>query len=244
MAPTTAVRCANRLIGALPPMDQRRILARCAPVELAFAEDLGGDGDCIRHVYFPTQSFITLVMPLDDGCNLAVGMVGDEGMLGIPLMLGMDASRLRSIVQGAGTALLMEAPQFRRELARSRALSTLLQRYLYVLIGQLEQTAACTRFHVLEARLARWLLMTEDRAHSREFHVTHEFLAFMLGVRRVGVTKAASALQRSGLIDYHRGTVTILDRIGLEAHSCGCYAADSSAYAQVMGARARPKAAR
>jgi CRP-like cAMP-binding protein len=227
----------NRLIGALPRTDRQLFLANCTPVELAFAEVLAEPDERIRHVYFPTRSLISLVMAIDGRANLEVGMVGDEGMLGIPLVLGVDASRLRALVQGSGTALRMEARQFRRELARSPALLRLMQRYLYVLLSQLGQTAACTRFHVVEARLARWLLMTQDRAHSVQFHVTHEFLAFMLGVRRVGVTKAATALQTARLISYHRGNVRVLDRPGLEAASCGCYAADKATYTRVMGSR-------
>jgi len=146
----------------------------------------------------------------------------------------VNDSPLRALVQGPGTALRMSTARFREELAQSPILQHGLDRYLCVVMGQLEQTAACIRFHVVEARLARWLLMTQDRAHSNEFHITHEFLASMLGVRRVGITKAACELQNRKLISYKRGAITVLDRIGLEAASCKCYEADKLIYEKMM----------
>lgn len=234
MLPSKSVPAENRLLAALPHKDGERFLAGCEPVELAFSEVLAEPGECFRHVYFPTDSLISLVAQTDGRTGLEVGLIGNEGMLGIPFVLGLDVSPLHAVVQGQGRALRMDAAPFCRELGMCSALHRLLQRYLYVEMRQLAQTAACTRFHVVEARLARWLLMTQDRAHSDEFHVTQEFLAYMLGVRRVGVTKAATALQNRKLISYRRGDITILDRAGLEAASCACYEADRASYSRML----------
>ena len=234
MPPTPRRPEVNDLLQALPAGALRRMMAGCEPVELAFADVLYTPAERISHVYFPTTSFISLIMPIDASASLEVGLVGNEGMFGIPLVLGIDVSPVRAVVQGAGSALRMDAASFCRELGRNEALHREIDRYVFVHLSQLAQTAACTRFHVVEARLARWLLMTQDRAHADNFRVTQEFLALMLGVRRVGVTKAASSLQRRRLIRYSRGDMTVLDRRGLKAASCGCYRADREAYARIL----------
>jgi CRP-like cAMP-binding protein len=211
------------------------LLAQCEPVELTFAELLYRAGEPILQVYLPTGSVISLRTPAHDGPDLEVALVGNEGLLGSNLLLDVEAAPFDARVQGPGPAWRIEASSFRRELQHCPALQTLLKRYLYVSMSQLAQAAFCHRFHVLEARLARWLLMNQDRAHADTFQVTQVAMAAMLGVRRVGITKAAHLLQQQKLIRYHRGLLTILDRPSLEACCCSCYQADNRTYRRILG---------
>jgi CRP-like cAMP-binding protein len=213
----------NDLLDALPRASYEKLAGALVPVEMVFGDILYEPGQPMRDVYFPVNCLVSLLTLVEGHLALEVGMVGREGMVGVALALGVRNSPMRALVQGGGTALRMSAARFLRELGHSLPLRRAVHRYIHTLMGQISQTAACNRFHNVEARLARWLLMTRDRVCSGEFHLTHEFLAHMLGVRRVGVTEAASALAQRGLIDYTRGNIRILDHAGLEAASCSCY---------------------
>ncbi len=218
-------RNSNRLLDALPRAERATVLADCGRVELPFAAVLCETGDRIRHAWFPLSGSIALMAQVDDHGALEVGSVGNEGLFGVALALGSRRQPLRALVESAGPALRIDATRLRRHLVALPVLQKAVQRQLAALLSQLALAAACNRFHVVEARLARWLLLSQDRAQCDEFDLTHEFAASMLGVRRVGVTQAAGALQRRRLIRYRRGHVTILDRGGLEAAACSCYRA-------------------
>lgn len=224
----------NHLIELLPGKDRQRLLRLTEQVQLVQSEVLGEAGKPTRHVIFPIDSFISLVTSIGGKPVLEVGMVGREGLLGAQLALGVLSQPLHALVQGPGLAWRVALDAFRQELARNGALKEILGRYVYVLMTQFASAAACTRFHEINPRLSRWLLMMQDRAHGDSFSVTHEFLAYMLGVRRVGITAAAGALQEKGLIEYRRGKMTVLNRKALEAAACSCYVADRRAYASVM----------
>ena len=217
------ISVANRVLASIPAREYKRLKAHLEPIELKFGQVLYEPGESIRHVYFPVDCLISLLTAVDKRRTLEVGMVGNEGMAGMPFILGMGVSGVRAIVQGGGTALRMASAPFRIEFDRNRPLQDALYRYTYALMAQVSQTAACNRFHEAEPRLARWLLMTRDRVGADEFSLTHEFLAHMLGLRREGVTEAASALKRRKLISYARGKIKILDVRALKKSSCSCY---------------------
>ena len=221
----------NHLIERLPSEDRARLLAQCVCVDLTLSQVLAKPEEDVEYVYFPVESFVSLLTVVSGEVGLEVGMVGREGMLGSHLALGVQAAPLHALVQGPGSAWRLEAPAFVAELQRSAALRREIGLYVYVLMRQLATSAGCARYHEIGPRLARWLLMSQDRAHADTFHMTQEFLGYKLGVRRVGITEAAGALQRAGLIEYQRGRLTVLNRSGLEATACSCYATDRNSYA-------------
>ena len=221
---------ASRVLASLPPKSYQRLRAQLEPVILTFGQILYEPGETIRQVYFPIDCLISLLTAVDKRRTLEVGMVGNEGMAGMPVVLGIDVSGVRALVQGGGNALRMSSKGFRVAFDRDQLLQQALFRYTHALMAQISQTAACNRFHAAEARLARWLLMTRERVGSDEFPLTHEFLAHMLGLRREGVTEAASALKRRKLIGYSRGKIQILDVRGLKASTCSCYQIVNTVY--------------
>lgn len=224
----------NSLLASLSHAHKQQFLPYCELVPLNFAEDLAQQNQHAEFAWFPISGFISLTIPMEDHGSLEVGMVGDEGMLGVSLILGVNTSPLHAIVQGEGMAIRIKAKHFQTQLAQFAEFKTTLQHYLQVMMIQSAQMTACTRFHLIEARLARWLLMTRDRAHSDCFKITQEFLAYMLGVRRVGVTRAASSLQDQKFITYRRGDMQITDPDGLAAIACSCYETDKLNYAKLL----------
>jgi len=223
----------NLLLAGLSAADRGRLIRDDPPIDLRLHQILSEPGEKVRQVFFPIDSCISLIAPGGGRELLEIGLVGQEGMVGVPLLLDVNLSPLRALVQGAGRAWRVDAAVFARAI-QTPSLRVALNRYLYVFLAQLTHTAPCARYHQVESRLARWLLMTRDRAHSDRFRITHEFLAYMLGVRRVGVTAAASALQRRKLIRYSRGDVSVLDVDGLEAAACACYELDKKIYSRIL----------
>ena len=223
----------NRLLATLTTKEYKRLLPKLKTVSLVLGEVLYEPGAVIKYVYFPNDSIISLISELSENSLLEVGMVGNEGMAGLAVFMGVNSSSTRALVQGAGTAMRMSSAAVRTEASQLGNFHHLLHRYSHSLLTQVSQSSACNRFHLVDARLARWLLMTKDRLGAEEFPLTQEFLSTMLGVRREGVSKAAGALQAAKLIRYSRGMITILNRRGLEAKSCQCYAiikAETDAY--------------
>lgn len=223
MSPSESPRPANQLLAALPKKDYQAVLRQMEEVPLVFEETLYIPDAEIRDVYFPNSGIVSILAGANERSTLEVGMVGNEGMVGLSVFLGVNTSINRAVVQGGGSAMKMKASGLRKACNRGIALSRLLQRYAHSVLMQVTQSAVCNQFHSVDARLARWLLMTHDRMGGEEFRLTQEFLSHMLGVRREGVSLAAGDLQKRKLIRYSRGRLQILDRAGLLATSCGCY---------------------
>ena len=228
------VSISNHLLAALPRKEYQKLLRVLEPVELAYEEVLYEAHAPIRHLYFPNDGFVSMLTTVDGGRAAEVGLIGCEGMVGLPAALGVAVSPFRAVVQGGGTAMRMKIADFRRNFSESAALRRELSLFTHLLMIQIAQTAACNRFHVVTQRMARWLLMTRDRVNSNEFRITQEFLALMLGVRRVGINVAARSLQERKLIGYRRGTITILDHKGLVAAACGCYKTVKDTYTKAQ----------
>ena len=223
----------NRLLAKLPKNEYMRLLPKMKRVNLVLGQGLYEPGAAIKYIYFPNNSIISLISEVSGTAWLEVGMVGNEGMAGLPVFMGVSSSSTRALVQGSGTAMRMSSAAVRKEANQLGSLHRLLHRYSHSLLTQVAQSSACNRFHLVNARLARWLLMTNDRLGLDEFPLTQEFLSSMLGVRREGVSKAAGALQAASLIRYSRGMITLLNRRGLVAKSCDCYTiikAETDAY--------------
>jgi CRP-like cAMP-binding protein len=229
-----AAQARNRLIAMLPASERARVIERCERVEHDIEHVLARDGEPIRHVWFPTTGMISQIQPSEAGW-IEVALVGFEGMVGIGLTVGVPRSLVIATVQAPGELLQMSARAFKAHMDRSSAFRKLVGAYAYVQMKQMTLAAACNRYHLVEQRLARWLLMCSDRTRSRRFRMTHDVLAQMLGVRRPGVTSAASALQGRNLIRYHRGMIDIVDRPALEKASCECYRLQLETYKHLLG---------
>ena len=224
----------NKIIRSLSPADRKRFLAHCEPFELVLSNELSVRDKPLVYAHFPIEGFLSLVINVDAHPPMEVGMVGAEAMLGAELVLGTAATPWRALVQGEGSSWRIGAAQLREQLVAIAPLRALVYSCLLTRLHQQALASACQRFHAIAPRLARWLLMSQDRSRTENFHVTHEFLALMLGVRRVGVTEAASHFQAIGLIEYHRGDLMVVNRPALEEQACSCYAADKQIYRRVM----------
>jgi len=216
-------RPANRLLAALPKAEFKALSAKMETVPLGFGEPIYEAGEEIKRIYFPESGIISLLSAVDKDSTLEVGIVGSEGLAGVSVFLGVATSPNRALVQGSGFAYSISPRAFLAACKSSEKLSHAVRRYIHSLLTQISQSAVCNRYHVIEDRLSRWLLMTHDRMRTDEFQITQEFLSNMLGVRREAVNKSARDLQTRGLISYKRGHLNVIDRAGLEAAACPCY---------------------
>ncbi|MEH2251372.1 Crp/Fnr family transcriptional regulator [Nostoc sp.] len=229
----------NRLLAALSTSDYERLVPHLKLVSLPTRQVIYEPGEPITHVYFPQHAVVSIVTNMEDGSTVEVGIVSNEGIVGIPVILGGKTTTTKVFVQVSGAAMQMDADVLRTEFNRGGAIQNLLLRYVRAIYTELTQGCACNRLHTLEERLARWLLTVSDRLESEDFPLTQEFIAQMLGVRRSGVTVAASTLSRTGMIRYQRGHISILNREDLEATSCECYRVIRGEFARLLGNQPR-----
>lgn len=222
----------NHLLAALPDKEYGRLIPYLESISLPFMEVLYESGETIEYVYFPNEGLISLLVVMANKTPREIGLVGQEGMFGTAVVLGMNTTPTRALIQMPGSAMRLKAEALRDELKRGGTLQNVLQRYAHALFTQVAQSAACIGSHEVKQRLSRWLVMTHDRAPGDEFEMKHEFMAMMLGVTRSVVTRAAGHLQSEKMISYTRGQVTILDRRRLEATACECYAVVNAEYAR------------
>jgi CRP-like cAMP-binding protein len=227
----------NQLLAALPRLEYQRLAPHLQPVSLSVGQILHEPGETIREVYFPNRAMISLVSMMEDGSTTEIGLVGNEGMVGLPVFLGGKFTTSLAIVQISDGAMKLDAEVLKEEFHRGGELQRRLLLYTQALLTQVSQSAACNRQHTIEERLARWLLSVQDRVQKDELPLTQEFIANMLGIRRSGVTVAATTLQRAGMIRYSRGKITILDQENLEATACECYRLVQSEFIRLLGSR-------
>ena len=227
----------NRLLAVLPEPELARWLPELEPVDLALGQVLYESGGVLNYVYFPTSAIVSLLYVLENGSSAEIAVVGNEGLVGVSLLMGGESTSSRAVVQSAGKCLRLRVHNMKVEFNRGGPVLHLFLRYTQALITQMSQTAVCNRHHSLDQQLCRWLLLSLDRLSGNELLMTQELIANMLGVRREGVTESALKLQRAGLIRYSRGHITVLDRSGLESRTCECYAVVKKEYARLLPAK-------
>ena len=224
----------NSLINSLPQKIQDSLLAKATLVELTLSQMICIPESVLEHLYFPVDGFISILQKIDDHPPLEIGMIGREGVLGAEALLGLEKNSFGAIIQGSGSAWKIGVQDFLDEVNNHLELKNIINAYLSIRIAQLGLSAACEHFHEIGPRLAKWLLMSEDRAQSPTFLMTHEFISLMLGVRRVGITTAAADFRRRGMIEYHRGEMKILDRASLNLEACSCYLPNKKIYSSLI----------
>ncbi|MGM0785479.1 MAG: Crp/Fnr family transcriptional regulator [Pseudomonadota bacterium] len=227
----------NQLLALLPEDERARLLPQLERVALPLGQSLCESGGVMQHVYFPLDAIVSLLCVMENGASTEIAVVGNEGIVGVSLFMGGETTPSRAIVQSAGEAYRLKGQRLKDEFYRAGAMQRLLLRYTQALLTQMAQTAVCNRHHTVDQQLCRWLLLSLDRLPGDRLIMTQELIANMLGVRREGVTESAGKLQRAGLIAYHRGHITVLDRPGLEDRVCECYAVVKSEYDRLLDGR-------